>query len=167
MELNEQHFERLARWLDGQELDLTGSERAAAEDIRRLEAAAGTLLDAAPPPESLARVRQRMLGALAGRRQRTLRWAGVIGAAAAILLVVSPRPGARPGDARMPTAPLLADVPEAPSQGEIDLLDKEAQDLEAQLMTSTLPGPEDVVLEPLWRDSGLLLPDELDADLEG
>jgi hypothetical protein len=169
MELTEQQFERIARWLDGQELDLTAPERAAAEDLRRLEAQTGALLDVALPPEAMVRARRRMLQELAGRRRRTLRWAGVLGAAAAaaaaIIVVLSLRPGPPPGDVSQPPPLLLADVPEAPTQGEIDLLDKEVRDLEARLITSTLPGPEDAVLEPLWYD--VLLPDELEVELEG
>lgn len=168
MEPNKQQFERIARWLDGQAVALSGSEQALAEDLLRLEARTGVLLDVSLPPQALAAARRRMLAEVSGRRRRALRWGGaMVAAAAAVLLLAFLQPSDRM-DGGIGAAPLLlADVSESPGPSEIDALDKEIEDLEAQLITSTLPGPQEVLLEPVLQDSDAPWMDELDVDLEG
>ena len=52
MELNESHFERIARSLDGQDVALSAEEAALAQQIRRREAALGELLDVGLPAQA-------------------------------------------------------------------------------------------------------------------
>ena len=52
--LTDEQYERIARWLDGEQISLTDTERIAADEVRRDESAVGSLLDARPvPAESL------------------------------------------------------------------------------------------------------------------
>ncbi len=106
MNMNEQQYERIARWLDGETIELTPAEQAVAQEIRGDEAAiAETMTDVQTPLAAMARARRRMTAAAGGAGQRVIRLAfGAMGAAAAaaVVLAVSlvwtqPKPLVAPG----------------------------------------------------------------------
>jgi hypothetical protein len=61
MKPNNLHYERVARYLDGEDVSLTQVERALAGEIRRDEARLAGRLEANAPPGALARVYQQVL----------------------------------------------------------------------------------------------------------
>jgi hypothetical protein len=169
MEWNEQQYEEVAEGLDGRKTDLTADQNALAEEIRRLEATIGALLDVSAGSEVMERVRLRMLGQPAAQPRRTLRWAGLFSAAAAaaaVLLAVALWRQASVDRIGPSSPPSLANVSEVPDLREIDQLDEEVQDLEDELMVSRDPGPQDAVWEVLYQDSDEVLLDDLEVELE-
>ncbi|MBS3820646.1 MAG: hypothetical protein GVY16_11920 [Planctomycetes bacterium] len=90
MDATEQQYERIARYLDGETVDLTDGERALAAEIRQGFTALADHLPAAPPVESTDRARRRLVAAVAGRlRLRSIgRVMAVAGMAAAAVLVL-------------------------------------------------------------------------------
>lgn len=102
MNMNEQQYERIARWLDGEAVDLTAAEQAVAQELRRDEAAiAEAMTDVKTPLAAMARARRRMTAAAGGRRVLHLAF-GAVGAAAAAAIVLAatmlwtPTPAAGP-----------------------------------------------------------------------
>ena len=92
----ENDYEQVGRWLDGQPVDLTGRQRELVRQVLEDEAAVGAHLDVTAPRAVLNRLRGR------GRRRAT-RLAGWIGAAAAVaaaimLSVVLTHPASPPAD---------------------------------------------------------------------
>lgn len=57
-ELNENNYERVAAWLDGQAVELTAAEFALAQQIQQGEAELGGMLEASAPATSLAEARR-------------------------------------------------------------------------------------------------------------
>ncbi len=138
MTTNEIDYERIARWLDGQEVRLTDAERATAEGIRRDEARMGAALDVSPPASALARARRALPKRRSSRTIRILRWAAPLTAVAAAIVLavvfsrgpVDPRPGA-PGDEADVSVEVLASVAaDSVTGGE---LGEELDSLEAEL----------------------------------
>ncbi|MBN1943161.1 MAG: hypothetical protein JW849_07690 [Phycisphaerae bacterium] len=93
MNVNEQQYERIARYLDGEDVSLNTDERAVVEDIRRSEAMLRDRLDVTPPDHVLQRaLRRRQTKILLRSRWKlrfTLAGATVAAAAAVVLLAVS------------------------------------------------------------------------------
>ena len=93
MEPTEQQYDRIARWLDGEDLRLEGPELQAAQDIRRQEADWGPMLDAPVPAAAMTAARGRLTRAVARRKHHSLRVGAFVGAilavAAAIVLAVT------------------------------------------------------------------------------
>ena len=80
-------FERVARWLDGEDVELTAEQRALAEEVLADEAALAGALEVAPPPGVLHRVQA---GLVRGPVRRPLRrrYLAVLSAAAAVVATV-------------------------------------------------------------------------------
>lgn len=89
-DLQANQYERIARKLDGSEEALSDTERAAAEEIRQLEADVQGRLDTAIPPVVVSRVRERLADGLWRRRRFVrLRLFSGVAAAAGLLLAVA------------------------------------------------------------------------------
>jgi len=154
MEPNDQQYERIARWLDGEPVELTDEERSVAEEIRRSEGELGTILPATPPAKAMIRARRRMQAELARpRRARmpSVRYAAVAAAAAAAILIALAMfwHSARPGSLEIVIPPLPPDVlvAEASKVGaavELEVLEQEIDALEAELLTTVWPPPAEM-----------------------
>ena len=115
MSMNEKQYERIALWLDGQDVALSPAERAVADEIRRDEEMLGSSAGGDWPRKTYDRASRRMAAELA--RPRRL-WIGRVAAAAAVaaaivaitlLLPTGPVEQLKPkGNG---AGPLMADVP--------------------------------------------------------
>ena len=94
MKLNEQQYQRIAKFLDGEPIELTPQEQAVVQDIRTGMETLGVLERLQPSSGAMAMARRRMAGQVARGRHRGLRIASFAAAvaAAAILLVVTALP---------------------------------------------------------------------------
>jgi len=139
--LDEKQYERIARSLDGEDVELIGAERQAADEIRRAEAELSAAMDASATPARLRRARRRMIAALEHPRLRLRRIgtvAAVAAAAAAVLVLILWQPGAAPSPqppVRVQAAPsfdsVLAALEETAREDEFDLIQYELDDLAA------------------------------------
>ena len=103
----EQNNERLARWLDGESVELTETQRALADAILEDHAVVGTHLDAIPSADAVKQSQMAVQFAAAqqGNRNRLGRFIGaatIIGAAACLVMLLSvptgtPTPDSVPG----------------------------------------------------------------------
>ena len=85
MELNEEQYERVALWLDGQDVSLSEAEKIVADQMRRDEASLAGLADLEVPPAVVQKARQQIVAELI----RPKRWVAIAYrlAAAAIVIV--------------------------------------------------------------------------------
>lgn len=146
---NDEQYERVARWLDGDAVELTAAESALAEEIRAEEARLGDALQAAPPMVAMARARVRMIAAAARPRWHAVRW-GLSGAAAAAAVLVAAsllwwggaQPQRMPGGAPL-TADMLSEAYMPESQNvDLDLIADELSDMQAEMVVG-LPATRD------------------------
>jgi len=87
---NEGQFERAARSLDGERLDLSAAERDLAGEVRRLDASLAGAMDTPVPARATARANRRLVGALAAMKMwRHVRVGFLSGVSAAALIVIS------------------------------------------------------------------------------
>ncbi len=141
-------------------------------EIRRDEAAIGRLLDADVPRETLVRVHRRVVAALARPRRRLMRIGGVaaaLAAAAAVLLAVTlapmwpdrTPPGGLADAPAVKSIPMevIADSVRAPTDADVDLLAREIDQLEYEIIAAAPPAAVDVgidqiqqALEEFWLD---------------
>ena len=91
MNLNDQQYERINAFLDGENVELTAPEREVADQIMRDEAAIGGLLDVNVSSDAINNARRRMLHKLHRPPVLKFGWyvAAVTSSAAAILIVAS------------------------------------------------------------------------------
>lgn len=89
MELDERQYERIARWLDGEAVELTAAERHAADEIAGLEEGVGAAMNVQTPLAAMERARMRMRAAAATPRYRLLRIGTYAAAAAAAVLFIT------------------------------------------------------------------------------
>lgn len=93
MDMNEKQYERIARYLDGENVALQPDEQAFVEEIHRAETLVGAALDVAPPADALQRAMHHRHTVVLHRSRRTLRLtlsaAAVVAAAAVVLLALS------------------------------------------------------------------------------
>ncbi len=94
MELNEQQYQRVARFLDGEPIELTPAEHTVVQDIRTGMETLDALAQIQPSSGAMAMARKRMAGQIARGGRRGLRIASFAAAvaAAAILLIVTALP---------------------------------------------------------------------------
>ncbi|MBL7132842.1 MAG: hypothetical protein ISS78_01970 [Phycisphaerae bacterium] len=160
MRISREQYERVARHLDGEDIRLDGPERKLSGQIRRGEQLLAGL-DVGPPARAMARARRRMIAAL-GRPGARLRWLGyVVGlesaAVAALLLVavtlasISTGSVGCPGAVVVPTSVLVASA-ESRSQGDLDILASQLDELEAEILASLPVSGGDLEIELLERD---------------
>ena len=83
MAMTESNCERIARWLDGESIELTVDERAVADDIRRDELLLDSPIDPTDQRRAMDRAANRMRAALARPRRRK-RYLGLLTAAEAV-----------------------------------------------------------------------------------
>ena len=151
MTLTEEQYERIACWLDGESVELSGDERAAAEDIRLTEARlAGPMLDVKVPAQAMARARRRLTAATAARPVRRARFAARAVAAAAvaaaiIIALATLLNGPDETGRQKNGAGVAQDVKvwvdsmeQAPGGEDIEMLAGELDELEAELAVSRL-----------------------------
>lgn len=115
MEMTEKQYERIARWLDGQEVTLNEAERIVADEIGRDERMLASAVPADAPREALGRACRRMAAELARPTRRLWigRFAAAAAAAAAIIVVaalLTTTPPLRDPLPPKPPGPVMADV---------------------------------------------------------
>ena len=138
MAITEERYERIALWLDGQDVTLGDAERAAADEIRRDEAFVGAAADVRAPHSALDRASRRMAAELARptRRLRIGRFVAAAGAVAAAIIVVTAllMRGPEPGTPQTPDPPL-------PSVAEVNTLIEEMEEsIRPGMMVQLLAG---------------------------
>ncbi len=150
MNLSDRQYERIARYMDGEAVELDAEELAAAELIGRQERQLGRLLDARVPPETLADAEVRLAAAIAPRRKRPLRYAyyaAAVAAAALVLVVVNLPHGPAPQPVAEIPAEVLFEGYNAPAEEtELTSIAQEIDRLDEQLATSTPPMPHEAFL---------------------
>jgi len=89
-EWNEQQFDRVAGSLDGEQVQLTDTERELNDDFTRSESALGDFIETPLPPHALQRASRRLLAAIRGLRMwKRVRMAFMSGVSAAAMIVIS------------------------------------------------------------------------------
>lgn len=140
MDLNDRQNENVARFLDGEKVELTAAERTAADEILRMEIGLGEELAAQPSREATQRARRRMRAALARPRRRQWVGAVAVAAAAVILIAVAVTQFISPPAVSPETkldVDVLADVYlEADQSADLDVLAEEIAQLEADMVSS-------------------------------
>ena len=173
--MTEGQYERLARWLDGEDVQLTEAERIAADSIRRDETDLYGRLDAAPRRGAMARARRRMTASLAhpstGTRWRhyAIRAAASVGAAVLVAAVLL-RPTVTDDTLKGIASAVSLDawynvVQDSVIVDEIDLIGDELDELEADVLTSLPPSLQEMELDAIEQQVEELLledvPDEM------
>ena len=156
---NDRQYERVARFLDGDPIELTDQEREIAEELQGDEAALVGRLDAAPPLGTMGRARRRMQAELARPRWRAFRYAPRAAVAAAVVAAIfalvwvgiesrSPTPSEGP----TLEGNLFAEVYSRPENDvELDLIAEEVTALETEMLTSSPESPLVTELDTLER----------------
>ena len=165
MALTEEQYERIARWLDGESVELSAEERAAAEEVRGAEARlAGPMREVEVPARAMARARRRLAAATArptlrARRVAVAAGAAAVAAAAVIALLMFLGGPERQkadrdlvGDQTIPVEVWVATVQQTPGGDDIALLADELDKLEAELAWSESAQPLDRQIESLTRE---------------
>ena len=167
MSLNERQYERIARRLDGEQVELSAEEQAVAEEIRSGEGVVGQVMEVSVSPRALEQARRRMAARPVRLRRRILRFSYLSAAAVAAILVLAvtlfwqtPTKGPSEGNG---FAAAQYVVPELTAQDvEIELLASEIDELAAELTLSDsfsgLDGSLDVIeedIERFWLDESL------------
>lgn len=157
MELNEQQYQRVARFLDGEPLELTGEERAVALEIRIGLEGLDVLKQIQPSSGAMAMARKRMAGEASRPGRRGLRIAcfATAVAAAAILLAVMALP---PDGIDQPGPPIVILPPDV----EAAIYDSENDDPDLYFIASELAELEADVYTPV-----LAMPVETGSDAIG
>ena len=164
MEPNEQQCERIARWLDGQEVPLSAEELSEARRLRRQEAQLGRLLDVPTSPAALAAAQHALRHAVARSRRSVLRiFLEVAAAAAAAVLIIAllwpQQASTLPGD--VPTTVLFEASRHNPSHIELETIANQMDQVKAQMLASIPPMPQEGLaengsdeedLDALWLD---------------
>jgi len=158
--LNEEQYERIARWLDGEDLELSAAERGAAEEIRRAEAGLAQALKVSAPPAAINRARRRIIAAMAHPRVRLWRVGAfaAASAAAAVLLTVllwharqqPAQPTPLPRQVKI-DATFLKALEEAADGDEIDLIKQELDEIAADVALVTGPPAMELRIDDLER----------------
>lgn len=160
MQISKEQYERAARHLDGGDIRLDGAERKLSGQIRRDERLLGAL-DVGLPVRAMARARRRMIAALArpGDRLRWLRYVvGIEAAAVAALLLVAITLASistglvdQRGPVVVPTSVFIAST-ESSAQGDLEVLARQIDELEAEIVASVPINYGDLEIELLERD---------------
>lgn len=142
MTLEERNYQRVARYLDGEAIELDAAERALADEIRRDESSLYTRLDV-PLPDGLEQRQARRVLSVSRPRRRLLRfsaWGGALAAAAAMLLVavLHTQPTSKPKtltpQSQITTEQYVESLaPQAEVDTELELLSDMLDEVEADL----------------------------------
>jgi anti-sigma-K factor RskA len=161
--LNEEQYERVARWLDGEKVKLTPPEQDATEEICRAEADLASALDAASRQASMDRARRRLAAALARPQLRLWRIGALAAAAAAVVLaaVLWHPTGQPPATAPQLTPQVqrgqadgayLAALEYFAADDELDIVKHDLDDLAADLALAAAPRAIDLKMEAIEKD---------------
>ena len=143
MSLSERQYERVAQWLDGQDVSLDEAERALAEELRGQEALVGRRLDVAAPAAAWRRAWNRTAAELARPRWRTA-WidAAAAAAAAIVLIALIVRPTPKPPDvspvamAEVPIDVVVQQMRDATQAEGIDVVAEQLDVLESDILAT-------------------------------
>jgi hypothetical protein len=173
MEPSTEQYARVARWLDGEPLELSVAEKALAEEVARAEADFAGAFEVAPPSAVVEAAMRRALPAGRRRGVRLLRFVGpalAAAAAAAVLIAVRPGPTTtqRRGPIFEPSAYEVAEVyDEADANGDLDLIGSQLDQIQAELVAAPHPGAVDAQIDALqnsldlfWLEDDGRWPDE-------
>jgi hypothetical protein len=169
MTLNNEQYERIARWLDGEMVSLTDEESAAAGEVRSGEARLRTALGAEAVPHRAMASARRTLRAATGRRVvLRARFIGAFAAGAAIAAAlfitlvlrhagppntpVGETPGREVAKADVPVDVWLGALEAPPGGVAINLLCGEMDQFEAELAESKPPGAMDRQIDTMQQD---------------
>jgi len=173
MNLSEEHYERIARRMDGEDLSLSPREEAVAEEVRGDLAGIGAALEAVTlPPGVMHRVHARMRRELPARSR--LRWgAGALAAcaaAAAVIVAVALWPGPSTQPRPISTEAYVHRLTEPPASAldvQVSLLSDEISNYHAELTLGqdweidlALAGLESEVDGPLLDEFAPVPPEE-------
>jgi len=87
---NERQFDRVARSLDGEQIQLTDTERELNDDFTRSESALGGVIETQLPPRAIQRASRRLMAAIHSMRLwKRVRLALMSGVSAAAMIVIS------------------------------------------------------------------------------
>ena len=172
MQLTEEQYQRIARYLDAESVELTDAEMTAAEEIRQGELALGGMLPVHPSPKGMARVRRQMLAELHSSWGSLSRVFIRLAAAAAIVIAAVMIYIWRP----IPTSPgrqefgadIFAEVYSRQDDNvDLEIIADELQELETDITTSLTTGSIEAELEVIqealdnfWLDDTSLQADE-------
>ena len=170
MNLNDEQLERIARYLDGEPVDLTPQERPFAERFAADERTIGELLEAPAPAAAMARAGRRLRAAVVPVR-RPLRLVSAVGlaAAAAILLAAAlwlptlPQhvPASGSGDE------LLASVYSRPDRDvDLDVLGEQIEMLEAEIVLIAPVSPLETEIDAIEQKLDTFWLQDADAWLD-
>ncbi|MFP4054129.1 MAG: hypothetical protein ACLFV7_09725 [Phycisphaerae bacterium] len=144
MEYTDRQYQRVAAYLDGEPIELTGQERTLAEELPALETELEAALTVEMPPRTREEIRRRMTAELA---RPTVRWGRVLRvfAAAAVVAVVASAalltlPGEKPDPPRKLSVVSYEQVTEVTRSealaAELELIAEEVDQLEADMLAS-------------------------------
>lgn len=157
MKLNEEQYERIASRLDGRPVALSDEELAVADEILRAEKELAPVMPVATPAQAVRLAHRR----LAGRpRRRVLKFAYVgaaAAAAAAIVLGLSMLWRSQNGSPIPTTAPQVDLIawyaPSDAGDGDLDTLEHQIDELEAELLVGAFPSPADVQFDSIETEA--------------
>jgi hypothetical protein len=168
MELNSEQYERIARWLDGEAVELAPEERAAAREVRAGEAGLKAALgEPAAPARAMERASRRLRAALSARpgaaarravRGRYIAVAAAGAAVAAALVIVSalglraPQPAWPAGDVSVPTYVWVGTLEDPPGGVAIHMLAREVDRFAADLAVSRAPSVMDWQIDSVQHE---------------
>ena len=173
MAITERQYERIALWLDGQDVALNDAERAVADEIRRDEAFVGAAADVRIPHGALDRASRRVAAELARptRRLRIGRFVAAAGAVAAAIIVVTAllMPGLQPSRTKTIDPPLssvaevntlIEEMEESIRPGMmVQLMAGDLESLEAEMLVTAEIGEMDLEINALENEIDSILLD--------
>jgi len=177
--LDERQYRRVAQWLDGADIHLSGEELAAGREIRSQEESLGFVLEVRAPSEALASAAERMTGRSEQRSvvRRIFAVAGVAVAAgvvlgAAFLWKAPPRKHqpvlAGNGRNHVPIDVLDRAARNALSVTEMELLANDIDRLEAEIALASLPEVTELEIKAIRQElDEFWINDPLDEWAEG
>ena len=156
--MSEKQYERIANWLDGQNVPLSEAERAVADEIRRDEQMLASSAGGDWPREALVRASRRMTAELARPRRLWVgRFVAAAAAAAAIIAIAILLPtgpvapveqtgnGSGTAMADVPIETLIEEMEESIRPGVVvELLAGELESIEADMVVSAEIGPTEL-----------------------
>lgn len=112
MNATPEQYERIALWLDGEAVELSPSERALAEEVRRDEALlAGAMTEVPVPARARERARKALRSAAVPRSVVRVRFIGIAAAGAAVAAALIVAAALRVHDLPIPPPPERASAP--------------------------------------------------------
>ncbi len=158
----DEQFDNIARYLDGEQVELTDEQRRLADEIRADEASLSGALDVEMPARAMRNVRRRIADELApprGRRRLFYRVATSAAIAASILLATAlllrlPNPTQTNPETRHGALAAVEFIEPLQDQTDIEiaLLAGDVERLEQEVLLDSGPEVEEMELESLERD---------------